>query len=152
MNFADTNLSNAVLYGADLRGAILQGARLDRADLRGASLRGADLTGARLQDADMRDGVIAERDQNGNVSLKDIHAAFAAHYEGQKIVQLVPLAESAQLARVDAEELRDTDVMKLFVFGSEGLGQVNLVALLDNLGKGASGAAVQNLDLMTGHG
>ncbi len=38
--------------------------------------------------------------------------------------------------------------MKLFVFGSTGGEQVNLVALLDNLGKGASGAAVQNMDLM----
>jgi len=91
-------------------------------------------------------------DLDGNTSLKDIHAALTAHYDGQKIVQVVPLAESVQLARVDAEELRDTDVMKLFVFGTEGLGQVNLVALLDNLGKGASGAAVQNLDLMIGHG
>ena len=38
--------------------------------------------------------------------------------------------------------------MKLFVFGAPGGEQVNLVALLDNLGKGASGAAVQNMDLM----
>jgi len=38
--------------------------------------------------------------------------------------------------------------MKLFVFGTPGTSQVNLVALLDNLGKGASGAAVQNMDLM----
>jgi N-acetyl-gamma-glutamyl-phosphate reductase len=37
------------------------------------------------------------------------------------------------------------------VFGTEGQGQVNLVALLDNLGKGASGAAVQNMDLMLGN-
>ena len=56
------------------------------------------------------------------------------------------------MPRLDAEELRDTDIMKLFVFGAEGGGQVNLVALLDNLGKGASGAAVQNLDLMLGNG
>ena len=41
-------------------------------------------------------------------------------------------------------------VLKLFVFGSENSGQVRLVALLDNLGKGASGAAVQNLNLMLG--
>ena len=40
--------------------------------------------------------------------------------------------------------------MKLFVFGSDNLGQARLVALLDNLGKGASGAAVQNLNLMLG--
>lgn len=91
-------------------------------------------------------------DLNGNASLESIHAALTAHYEGQDIVQVVPLAESASLARIDAEELRDTDIMKLFVLGTEGQGEVNLVALLDNLGKGASGAAVQNLDLMLNNG
>lgn len=91
-------------------------------------------------------------DLNGSAYMADIHAALTAHYDGQKIVQVVSLEESAALPRLDPEELRDTDIMKLYVFGTEGSGQVNLVALLDNLGKGASGAAVQNLDLMLGHG
>ncbi|MDQ0998789.1 N-acetyl-gamma-glutamyl-phosphate reductase [Phyllobacterium ifriqiyense] len=91
-------------------------------------------------------------DLNGNASMADIHAALTAHYNGQNIVQVVSLETSATLPRLDPEELRDTDIMKLYVFGTEGSGQVNLVALLDNLGKGASGAAVQNLDLMLGHG
>ena len=60
----------------------------------------------------------------------------------------MPLAESAALPRIDATELAGQDTMKLFVFGTPGGAQVNLVALLDNLGKGASGAAVQNMDLM----
>lgn len=89
-------------------------------------------------------------DLNGAPSLGDVHAALARHYDGQRIVEVVPLAESAQLARVDPTELNDTDGMKLFVFGTEGKGQANLVAVLDNLGKGASGAAVQNMDLMLG--
>ena len=89
-------------------------------------------------------------DLNGAPSLADVHAALAAHYEGQEIVQVVPLAESAKLARVDPTELAGTDLMKLYVFGTDGQGQVNLVASLDNLGKGASGAAVQNMDLMLG--
>ena len=89
-------------------------------------------------------------DLNGAPSLGDVHAALARHYDGQRIVEVVPLAESAQLARVDPTELHDTDGMKLFVFGTEGKGQANLVAVLDNLGKGASGAAVQNMDLMLG--
>lgn len=87
-------------------------------------------------------------DLNGAPSLGDVHAALARHYDGQRVVEVVPLAESAQLARVDPTELNDTDGMKLFVFGTEGKGQANLVAVLDNLGKGASGAAVQNMDLM----
>ncbi|RJG45452.1 N-acetyl-gamma-glutamyl-phosphate reductase [Mesorhizobium sp. DCY119] len=89
-------------------------------------------------------------DLNGAVTLGGIHAALAAHYAGQDIVEVVPLAESAKLARLDPTELNDTDLMKLYVFGTDGQGQVNLVALLDNLGKGASGAAVQNMDLMLG--
>ncbi|OBZ96247.1 N-acetyl-gamma-glutamyl-phosphate reductase [Pararhizobium polonicum] len=81
-------------------------------------------------------------------TLESIHAALVAHYAGQSIVTVVPLEESATIARVDAVELAGKDTMKLYVFGSAGGGQVNLVALLDNLGKGASGAAVQNMDLM----
>lgn len=89
-------------------------------------------------------------DLNGAPSLSDIHAALAAHYAGQDIVQVVPLAESAKIARLDPTELAQTDLMRIYVFGTEGQGQVNLVASLDNLGKGASGAAVQNMDLMLG--
>lgn len=81
-------------------------------------------------------------------SIDSIHAALVAHYAGQDIVSVASLNESKSLARVDAEELAGQDTMKLFVFGTPGGAHVNLVALLDNLGKGASGAAVQNMDLM----
>jgi N-acetyl-gamma-glutamyl-phosphate reductase len=81
-------------------------------------------------------------------TLESIHATLAAYYAGQSIVDVVPLADSRALPRVDAVELAGKDTMKLFVFGTPGSSQVNLVALLDNLGKGASGAAVQNMDLM----
>jgi N-acetyl-gamma-glutamyl-phosphate reductase len=87
-------------------------------------------------------------DLKDGATIDSIHAALVAHYAGQDIVTVVPLGESAKLARVDAEELVNTDRMKLFVFGTPGGAHVNLVALLDNLGKGASGAAVQNMDLM----
>lgn len=87
-------------------------------------------------------------DLNDGATLESIHAALTAHYAGQSIVEVVPLATSAAMGRVDAVELAGKDTMKLFVFGSAGGYQVNLVALLDNLGKGASGAAVQNMDLM----
>lgn len=81
-------------------------------------------------------------------TLEGIHAALEAHYAGQNIVTVVPLAESTGLGRIDATELAGKDTMKLYVFGTPGGSHVNLVALLDNLGKGASGAAVQNMDLM----
>ncbi|MFD2654025.1 N-acetyl-gamma-glutamyl-phosphate reductase [Brucella rhizosphaerae] len=86
----------------------------------------------------------------GKPSLQDIHRALTEHYAGQDVVEVVALEQSSQLPRVDAEELAGKDGMKLFVFGTEGDNQVNLVALLDNLGKGASGAAVQNMNLMLG--
>ena len=86
---------------------------------------------------------------SGAPSMADVHAALAAHYCGSDIVQVVSLAETAP-PRLDPEELAGTDRMKLHVCGTAGAGQVNLVASLDNLGKGASGAAVQNLILMIG--
>ncbi|SIP90237.1 N-acetyl-gamma-glutamyl-phosphate reductase [Rhizobium sp. RU35A] len=87
-------------------------------------------------------------DLKDGATLESVHAALVAHYQGQDIVTVVPLADSSALARIDAEELAGQDTMKLFVFGTPGGAHVNLVALLDNLGKGASGAAVQNMDLM----
>ncbi|MCC0039990.1 MAG: N-acetyl-gamma-glutamyl-phosphate reductase [Brucellaceae bacterium] len=87
-------------------------------------------------------------DLNGMQTVESVHAALAAHYDGQSIVEVVPLEDSAALARLDPEELAGTDRMKLFVFGTPGDGHANLVASLDNLGKGASGAAVQNMELM----
>lgn len=87
-------------------------------------------------------------DLEKGATIENIHAALSAHYQGQEIVTVMPLAESGKLARVNAVELAGEDTMKLFVFGTPGTDHVNLVALLDNLGKGASGAAVQNMDLM----
>ncbi|MGR6466034.1 N-acetyl-gamma-glutamyl-phosphate reductase [Rhizobium sp. PAMB 3182] len=87
-------------------------------------------------------------DLKGGQSLETVHAALVEHYAGQDIVEVVPLEVSSKTARVDAVELVGKDTMKLFVFGTPGQPHVNLVALLDNLGKGASGAAVQNMDLM----
>lgn len=84
----------------------------------------------------------------GTPTLTTIHDALREHYAGQEIVEVVSREESANRPRIEAEELAGKDGMKLFVFGTEGDDQVNLVALLDNLGKGASGAAVQNMDLM----
>jgi N-acetyl-gamma-glutamyl-phosphate reductase len=86
----------------------------------------------------------------GKPSMADVHAALSDHYGSGEIVEVVPLAASSGLPRLDPEEMTGTDRMKLYVCGTEGAGQVNLVASLDNLGKGASGAAVQNMDLMIG--
>ena len=52
--------------------------------------------------------------------------------------------------KLEPEALNDTNLLELRVFGDDTLGQAVLVARLDNLGKGASGAAVQNIRLMLG--
>lgn len=86
----------------------------------------------------------------GRPGPADIHAALAAAYRGKALVEVASQEEAAGLAVLDAEMLAGTNRMKLFVFGNETLGQARVVALLDNLGKGAGGAAVQNLNLMLG--
>jgi N-acetyl-gamma-glutamyl-phosphate reductase len=86
----------------------------------------------------------------GKPSLGDVRAALAEAYAGERFVEVVSLEEAAALKSLDPEGLNGTNQLKLFVFGNAGEGQARLVALLDNLGKGASGAAVQNLNLMLG--
>lgn len=83
-----------------------------------------------------------------DASLAAIHHCFDEHYGGQEVVEVVPLWETADTVRIDAEEMRGSDRMRIHVCGTAGAGQVNLIASLDNLGKGASGAAVQNMDIM----
>ena len=79
---------------------------------------------------------------------KDLQSALAAHYHGSKFVSVVE--DAGRLKRLDALALNGTDRLELFVFGEPALGHALLVARLDNLGKGAAGAAVQNLQLMLG--
>jgi N-acetyl-gamma-glutamyl-phosphate reductase len=76
-----------------------------------------------------------------------------AHYAGGSHVRVVTAAEHAGLkGRIEPESLNGSNALELFVFGNAALGQAVLVAKLDNLGKGASGAAVQCLDLMLAAG
>lgn len=86
----------------------------------------------------------------GGKSRADVHAILQAHYAGQEIVSVVTLADTDAMPRIDPTEMAGTDKMKLYVCGHADGSQLNLIASLDNLGKGASGAAVQNLDLMLG--
>ena len=81
-------------------------------------------------------------------SLTALHDALAAHYQGQRFVCV--LAPGAVGERIDPTALNGTNRMEISVNGSDAHGCATLVAVLDNLGKGASGAAVQNLNLMLG--
>ncbi|MDE1967848.1 MAG: N-acetyl-gamma-glutamyl-phosphate reductase [Alphaproteobacteria bacterium] len=84
--------------------------------------------------------------------LNDLHAALARAYDGAAFVEVASIEEAAALKTLEPESLNGTNRMKLYVFGSKAARQARLVALLDNLGKGAAGAAVQNLNLMLGVG
>ncbi|PAT37760.1 N-acetyl-gamma-glutamyl-phosphate reductase [Vandammella animalimorsus] len=72
---------------------------------------------------------------------------YAAHYAGSEWVTAEPATDSGKL---DALALKDTNRLEIRVFGNPQHRQAVCVARLDNLGKGASGAAVQNLKLMLG--
>jgi len=100
----------------------------------------------------------------------DIYREIADAYRGEKLIEVAGLdkfdmlstlktaAQAGQMPRadgvltqsIDAESLKLTNGMKLFVFGNDMTQQARLIAVLDNLGKGASGAAVQNLNIMLG--
>lgn len=84
----------------------------------------------------------------GSVTIEAIEHALQRHYEGQDLVRVVP--DASKLGRLDALALNNTDKLELYVFGKPALNHAVLVARLDNLGKGAAGAAVQNLKLMLG--
>ena len=87
----------------------------------------------------------------GNPKAADLHDALAAHYAASNTaegwVRVEPPTDSGKL---DALALNDTNQMELRVFGNDTFHHAVLIARLDNLGKGASGAAVQNLKLMLG--
>jgi N-acetyl-gamma-glutamyl-phosphate reductase len=87
----------------------------------------------------------------GKPSGADLHAALAKRYAGFTYVKVMPFEnDAAKSGRLEPEALNETNMLELYVFASETYGQAVLVARLDNLGKGASGAAVQNMRLMLG--
>jgi len=87
----------------------------------------------------------------GKPSARDLRAVLSDYYAGAVLVKVVPPDDaSVKAGRLDALALNDTDALELRVFANARHRQVVLVARLDNLGKGASGAAVQNIGLMLG--
>ncbi len=85
-------------------------------------------------------------------SGKDLHRAFAQRYEGERFIRVLPLSDPDTLERdagyFDVTACNDTNRVDIFVFASES--QAILIARLDNLGKGASGAAVQAMNVHLG--
>ena len=90
----------------------------------------------------------------GTPSPADLHAALAEHYGDEPAahgVRVAPLDESASLReRLDPEGLNATDGLTIHIFADDAGEQAVVCAVLDNLGKGAAGQAIQNLELMLG--
>jgi N-acetyl-gamma-glutamyl-phosphate reductase len=86
----------------------------------------------------------------GKPSARDIHAALGRAYPGRPLVTVASLEDAAAVKTLDAELLAGSNSLTLYVFANEKVGQARVVAAFDNLGKGAGGAAVQNLNIMLG--
>ena len=87
---------------------------------------------------------------NGKPSLEEVHAMFEQHYAGQQFVKVRALQGTDVLENcfLPANTLAGTNLLEVFVCGNDE--QILLAARLDNLGKGASGAALQCFNIMTG--
>jgi N-acetyl-gamma-glutamyl-phosphate reductase len=100
---------------------------------------------------DFRQGMLVSiplhLDMLKGVSTQALEEALRAHYAGGRYVRVMSAPPSGKL---EPQALNDTNDMELFVVANPSRGHAVLVARLDNLGKGASGAAVQNLELMLG--
>ncbi len=82
--------------------------------------------------------------------VETIRNLLSAHYAGERFVRVASAAETEAAGAVNGAALAGTNDLLIHVFGDPDLQMVNLVAVFDNLGKGASGAAVQNLNLVLG--
>jgi N-acetyl-gamma-glutamyl-phosphate reductase len=86
----------------------------------------------------------------GKPSARDLHAALLKAYPDRPLVKVASLEDAAAVKSLDAEILAGTNGLTIYVFANEKTAQARLVAAFDNLGKGAGGAAVQNLNIMLG--
>lgn len=83
-------------------------------------------------------------------TMKDVHEMLSAHYEGSAFVTVAPLMGEGVLPEpfIPANSLAGTNMMQIFVYGNDE--RIMLTSRFDNLGKGASGAAVQCLNIAMG--
>ncbi|MBV9419461.1 MAG: N-acetyl-gamma-glutamyl-phosphate reductase [Alphaproteobacteria bacterium] len=79
-----------------------------------------------------------------------IREAWSAAYQGRPFIEIASAAETDAVKALDAEALKNTNKLKLYVFENARTQQARLTAVFDNLGKGASGAAVQSLNILLG--
>jgi len=86
------------------------------------------------------------------MTAKNIHELLCEHYQNEKFVTVMPYADDSKLfeGAVDITACNDTNNAEVFVFGNDAKGTAVVMTRLDNLGKGASGAAIQNMNIMLG--
>lgn len=89
---------------------------------------------------------------NKKLTAKELHELFCEFYEGEKFVSVMPYADDSILfdGAVDITACNDTNKAEIFIFGNDSKGTALIMTRIDNLGKGASGAAIQNMNLMLG--
>jgi N-acetyl-gamma-glutamyl-phosphate reductase len=87
---------------------------------------------------------------SGSPTKESIHEFLTKHYSGERFIKVMPLgAEQAYLnGFLSATRVNDTNCLEIYVVGNEE--QIMLISVLDNLGKGSSGAAIQNMNIMLG--
>jgi N-acetyl-gamma-glutamyl-phosphate reductase len=83
-----------------------------------------------------------------DVSVDKLHARLVEHYAGAEYINVLPLEQVRSVTQLDPEYLNGSNQLDIYVFSNERTNQVLLAAVYDNLGKGASGAAVHNLNIM----
>lgn len=81
-------------------------------------------------------------------SMAEIHAVLENHYKNSKMVKVMPLGIENEINMIGSNNLSGKDNMEIFVFGNDD--RVVVASRFDNLGKGASGAAIQCLNIMLG--
>lgn len=86
------------------------------------------------------------------LSPKALHGVLAEHYEGENFVKVMPYNQQEALfdGGFDVMACNDTNRAEIFVFGNEVDNSALIMTRIDNLGKGASGAAVQNMNILLG--
>lgn len=87
---------------------------------------------------------------SGTPSVEKIHAFIADYYSNEKFIKVMPLGTEKEFPNsfIGATRVNDTNYLEIYVTGNEE--QIMLVSVLDNLGKGSSGAAIQNMNIMLG--
>jgi N-acetyl-gamma-glutamyl-phosphate reductase len=86
----------------------------------------------------------------GTPSAEELHGILADHYQDSKFVSVNTLQETKLISELDPEALNETNNLEITIFASPENQHCLITAVLDNLGKGASGAAIQSMDLMLG--